>query len=178
LIGVPLLALAFVFAVQTPKPDVLIDMDAHTVAVRAADGRLSILNARQGRISAETWLAADGDTRKSRDFLDQAFRCDGIGCTAKLPNCTIVAVATRPEAFADNCKQAGVVVSTFDIPAACKAPGIDRKMLATTGAISLRRVNQEWKVETVRSPDADRPWYGARRLPIPKRLFDSGKRTP
>lgn len=170
LIGLPLLALALVFAVKTPKPDVLIDMEAHTVAVRAGDGRLSILNARQARISAETWLAADGDTRKSRDILDQAFRCDGIGCTAKLPDGTLVAVALRPEAFADDCKQAGVVVSAFDIPAACKAPGIDRKMLATTGAISLRRVDHEWKIETVRSSYADRPWYGRAKPADPEAL--------
>jgi competence protein ComEC len=159
-LGAPFLAVALFFAVHAPKPDVLIDPEAKTVAVRAADGRLTILNARQGRISAETWLAADGDTRKSRDVLDKGFRCDGLGCIARLPDGTVVAVATRPEAFADDCREAGVVISAFDIPAACKAPGIDRKMLSTTGAISLRRENNEWKIETVRKPYADRPWYG------------------
>ncbi len=160
LLSAPLFALALFFALNSPKPDVLIDPEARTVAVRGPDGKLAILNARQGRIAAETWLAADGDTRKSNDKLDQGFRCDGAGCVARLADGTIVAVGARPEAFADDCAAAGLVVSNFDIPSRCKVPGIDRKMMETTGAISLRRADGEWKIETVRSPYADRPWYG------------------
>ncbi len=160
ILSAPFLALALFLALTTPRPDVLIDPEARTVAVRALDGRLSILNAKQARISAETWLTADGDTRKSRDVLDKGFRCDPLGCVARLPDGTIVAVASRPEAFADDCRAAGVVVSAADVPSLCQAPGIDRRMMETTGAISLRRVDGEWKVETVRSPFADRPWYG------------------
>jgi competence protein ComEC len=160
LFSAPLFALALFLAWNTPRPDVLIDPEARTVAVRGPDGKLAILNARQGRIAAETWLAANGDTRKSNDKLDQGFRCDGAGCVARFADGTIVAVGTRPEAFADDCAGAGLVVSSFDIPPRCKAPGIDRKMMETTGAISLRRVSGEWEVMTVRSPHANRPWYG------------------
>jgi competence protein ComEC len=160
LFGVPLLALALFFAVNAPRPDILIDPEARTVAVRGADGKLSILNARQARISAETWLAADGDTRKSREVLDQAFRCDAEGCVARLADGTTVAVLSRPDAFADDCERASLVISSFDIPRACKAAGVDRKMMNTTGAVSLRRTGGEWKIETVRSPYAGRPWYG------------------
>jgi competence protein ComEC len=49
-------------------------------------------------------------------------------------------------------------------PAACGAPSIDRRMLATTGAMGLRRVEGKWIAEAARSPLADRPWYG-RALP-------------
>jgi competence protein ComEC len=160
LIGAPLLALALFFAVNAPRPDILIDPEARTVAVRGVDGKLSILNARQARISAETWLAADGDPRKSREVLDQAFRCDSEGCIARLADGAIIAVASRPDAFADDCARASLVISSFDIPRACKAAGVDRTMMNTTGAVSLRRMGEEWKIETVRSPYADRPWYG------------------
>jgi competence protein ComEC len=160
LLSAPLFAVAFFLALNTPKPDIYIDAEAHTVAVRGSDGKLTILNARQGRISAETWLAADGDTRKSRDVLDSAFRCDSAGCVARLHDGTTVAVATRPEAFADDCEVASIVVSGFDVPSLCKAPAIDRSMMETTGALSLRHVNGEWEVKTVRSPNSDRPWYG------------------
>jgi competence protein ComEC len=51
--------------------------------VHGSDGRLTILGARQNRISAESWLAADGDMRKSRDALEGGFRCDPAGCAAK-----------------------------------------------------------------------------------------------
>lgn len=159
-LSAPLLGLAFFFAVTTPRPDVLIDQEARTIAVRAPDGRLSILNARRGWISAENWLAADGDTRKSRDVLDGGFQCDHDGCVARLSDGTLIAASQRPEAFADDCRIAGIVVSRIDVPGQCAAPGVDLRMLATTGALSLRHVDGKWLVRTVRSPTADRPWYG------------------
>ncbi|HWK00652.1 MAG TPA: ComEC/Rec2 family competence protein [Xanthobacteraceae bacterium] len=159
-LGVPLFAAAFIVAVTSPKPDVMIDAGARTVAVRSSDGKLSILNAKQARISAETWLASDGDTRNSRNVSPDAFVCDDVGCIVRLKDGTTIAVASRPEAFADDCSHAALVISAKDIPAACRALGIDRKLMATAGAVSLRHVNGEWKIETVRSPYADRPWYG------------------
>jgi competence protein ComEC len=148
----------------------LIDSEAEAVAVRASDGRLTIFGARQNRISAESWLAADGDTRKSRDALEGGFRCDRSGCTARLPDGTTIAVARRPDAFADDCREAALVVSPFDVPPACAAAAIDRRALATTGAVALRRVKGEWVATPVRSPTADRPWYGRIRAPDPAAL--------
>jgi competence protein ComEC len=168
--GVPLFAAAFLIAVTTPRPDILIDPGARTVAVRGADGKLSILNAKQARISAETWLAADGDTRSSRDLTDRGFTCDELGCIAHLKDGTTIAVVSRPEAFADDCGNAAIVISATDIPASCRIPGIDRKMMLTTGAVSLRHAGGEWKMETVRSPYADRPWYGRAQTADPDAL--------
>src|SRR5690606_2008139 len=66
-LGAPVLGAALVLALTAPRPDMLIDQEARAIAVRDADGRLSILNARRSRIAAENWLAADGDSRKARD---------------------------------------------------------------------------------------------------------------
>jgi len=170
LLSAPLFALGFVLAVTTPRPDVLIDSEAEAVAVRGSDGRLTVLAARQNRISADSWLAADGDTRKSRDPLEGGFRCDAAGCAAKLADGTTIAVARRPEAFADDCREAALVVSPLDVPAACAAAAVDRRALASTGALALRRVKGEWVAEPVRSPFADRPWYGRARAPDPAAL--------
>lgn len=170
LFGAPFFALAFYLAVTSPKPDVLIDQEGEAVAVRGSDGRLTILNAKQSRISAENWLAADGDNRKSGDKLDTGFRCDETGCVAKTVDGTIVAAARKPEAFADDCREAGVVVSRLSVPRQCAAPTVDRRTLATTGAMALRRVDGKWVVETVRSPLADRPWYGRAQAADPTAL--------
>jgi hypothetical protein len=56
---------------------------------------------------------------------------------------TIVAVARLREAIADDCRQASLIVARFEIPAACRAAVIDRRTMATTGAIALRRVDRE-----------------------------------
>jgi competence protein ComEC len=51
--GVPLALLALLWAAGAPRPDVLVDAENGAVAVRGADGRLSIFDARQNRLTAE-----------------------------------------------------------------------------------------------------------------------------
>ncbi len=164
-IGLPLLAVAFLLAIQSPRPDVIVDAEADVVAVRGADGRLSILDARKDRLSTESWLAADADPRKARDDPGRAFRCDAQGCIARLPDGAIVAVPRLPEAFADDCREAALILTRLTLPPACAAPQIDRRTLATTGAVSLRRVDGRWIAEPVRQPNSDRPWYGRANTP-------------
>jgi competence protein ComEC len=79
-------------------------------------------------------------------------------------------VARRPDAFADDCRDATLIVSKFNVPPACAAAAIDRRMLSTTGALALRRVKGEWVVAPVRSPTADRPWFGRTAAPDPAAL--------
>jgi competence protein ComEC len=148
-----------------------VDAENGTVAVRGADGRLSILDARKNRFTAEMWLAADGDGRKAGDDLGSGFRCDSRGCTARLPDGTIVAVARQREAFADDCREAGLVVTRHEVPESCRAAVIDRRTLATTGAIALRRVDGKWVAEPARSPLATRPWFGRARAADPQALL-------
>jgi competence protein ComEC len=163
--GVPLLLLAFLFAASAPRPDVLVDAENGAVAVRGNDGRLAILDARKNRFTSEMWLAADADGRPVTAGLGNGFRCDQYGCTARLHDGTIVAVARTREALLDDCRDAGLIVTTLDVPAACKTPVIDRRTLATTGAIALRRVDGKWIAEPARSPLANRPWFGRARAP-------------
>ena len=61
-------------------------------------------------------------------------------------------------------------MSKFEVPAACAAAAIDRRALSTTGALALRRVKGEWAAAPVRSPTADRSWYGRARAPDPAAL--------
>lgn len=171
LIGIPLLAGAFLLASTAPRPDVLVDAEADVVAVRGADGKLSILDGRRDRLSAESWLAADADGRKARDAsLANGFRCDPLGCVAELADGAVIAVPRRREAWLEDCREAALIVSRFNLPANCGAPRIDRRMLNTTGAISLRRVEGKWIAEPVRPPAYDRPWFGRAEAADPEAL--------
>lgn len=171
LIGIPMLALAFMLASNAPRPDVLVDAEADIVAVRGADGKLSILDARRDRLSAESWLAADADGRKARDAsLADGFRCDPLGCTATLAGGDVIAVPRQREAWLDDCNEAALIVSRFYLPDACHAPQLDRRALNTAGAVSLRRVDGKWIAEPVRSPSSDRPWFGRAQPPDPNAL--------
>ncbi len=166
LAGVPLLAAALVLALNVTRPDIYLDADAEAVAVRGADGKLTIHGANRGRLAALSWLAAEADARTTKDELATGFTCDANGCVAKLADGTIIAVALRPEAFADDCRDAALVVSKSQLPEACAAPGIDRRTLSTTGAISLRRSTASgWRKPRAR-PTPTGPGTAGRRRPI------------
>jgi competence protein ComEC len=163
--GVPLLLLAFLWAASAPRLDVLVDAESGAIAVRGSDGRLTILDARKHRFISEMWLSADADGRSVSNDLGAGFRCDTYGCTAHLHDGAIVAVARRREALLDDCREAGLIVTKLDVPPGCKAPVIDRRTLAATGAIALRRVDGKWIAEPARSPVASRPWFGRAGVP-------------
>jgi competence protein ComEC len=165
LAGIPLLALALVLASTAPRPDVLIDASGTVVAVRGADVRLSILDARRGRLAAESWLAADADGRKASDDLAAGFACNGARCIARLADGATVVVARRYEALREECRGASLVVTRLFAPSDCRAPVIDQRTLATTGAVALRRVDSKWIAESARSPFEDRPWFGRATAP-------------
>lgn len=176
--GVPVLLLALVWAYSAPRPDVLVDPENGTVAVRGADGRLAILDAKKSRLTSELWLTGDADGRAVSDALAEGFRCDARGCTARLGDGTLVAVARTREALFDDCREAGLVIANFDVPLTCRAPVIDRRTLATTGALSLQRVDGRWIAEAARAPDADRPWFGRARRPEAHALERLAGATP
>ncbi len=170
--GAVLIVVAAALAAATPRPDVLIAGDGSAVAVRGADGRLSILKTARGRAFAPRyWLAADGDARSADDpKLAAGFSCDPAGCIARLADGAIVAVAHSAEAFADDCARAALIIAARDPPADCAATVIDRNASRRAGALALRRVGQGWEITAAREPHSDRPW--ARAMP------DERRKTP
>ena len=181
LAGIPLFGLALGLAMSTPRPDVLVEAEGRVVAVRGPEGRLSILDARRSRIAAENWLAADGDGRKLTAELAAGFTCDPVQCKARLRDGSTAVVARAHEAFADACRDAALIVTRLEVPANCAAPVVGPRMLATTGAISLRRTDGKWAADPSRSPVADRPWFGRRTaadVTALSRLQTSGRSAP
>jgi competence protein ComEC len=159
--GVLILAGAL-WAAGTPVPDVLVSADAQTIGVRGGDGRLAILRTGSDRFAAQQWLVADGDERPPNDAsLAQPFKCDNVGCVALLADGRVVALARAPEAFADDCRQAAVVVSARMAPPGCAALVIDRALIRAHGAVALRFANDRWVMDTARSKAYARPWARA-----------------
>ncbi len=165
LAGAFFIAVASVWAIRTPQPDVLVSPDAASFAVRTATGRLSILKTGSDSFAPTQWLAADADARTGKDKeLQNGFTCDDAGCVARLADGSIVAIARTPEAFAEDCRRAAVVLSRRNAPPDCAALVIDRKAWQRGGAIALRRVGTAWEITEARPPGYDRPWARARPL--------------
>jgi competence protein ComEC len=164
--GAAALVLAVVWALATPQPEILIAADGHAIGVRGRDGRLHVIRAaRNGSKDSfllRGWLAADADGRQAADSsLSEGVSCDQAGCVAQLADGGLVALALRPDALADDCARAALLVTARQAPPACAAAVIDQDRLRRQGALALRRSRDGFAVEAVRPRGADRPWSPA-----------------
>ena len=73
----------------------------------------------------------------------------------------LVALALRPEALADDCERAALLVTARQAPPACGALVIDQDRLRRQGALALRRSRDGFAVDAVRPRGVDRPWSPA-----------------
>jgi competence protein ComEC len=161
--GAAAIAAAALWALTTPRPDVLIAPNGDLVAVRGADGRLAIIKKSGDAFAVKEWLAADADARTTADpTLGNGAACDAIGCTARLADGATVAVAAAPEAFAEDCRRAMLVISSRTAPPDCPATTIDRAVRMRSGAFALRRIGNSWQLTPSRPDGYDRPWARTR----------------
>lgn len=143
------------------RPDVLIERDGKTAAIRGDNG-LIFPSATAASYSVEKWLLADGDRRNPKDLpRDTPFRCDPLGCVGVVKGKT-VALIRETGAIAEDCRNADIVVAPFKLGRACKAPRIlvDRAALSVHGAHALYIEGVSIRTETVAEWRGQRPWSG------------------
>jgi competence protein ComEC len=157
--GAGVLALAIAWAVSVPRPDVLISGDGRAVAVRGSDGRLHLMRSGKDAFAVKEWLAADGDARTATEAsLADGVSCDKTGCVTPTADGAFVALSLRPEAMADDCERAALIVTAKQVPSPCRASVIDAERLRRQGALALRRTNEGFSVDAVKPRGIDRPW--------------------
>ena len=154
--GLAPLFLGGVLAFAAPRPDMLVASDAVTIAIRGPDGLLHFVRKPKDKFAGRDWLRRDGDGRDIQEAVGVAgLKCDGLGCVMKEK--LLIAASLRPEALAEDCVRAQVLVSA--VAADCKGPAvvIDQKAAAT---------GEGWRVSLSPAPAAvsvrelrgDRPW--------------------
>jgi competence protein ComEC len=160
--GAAMLLLATVWALAAPQPDILISADGHNVGVRGKDGRLHLMRSAKDSFLTKEWLAADADARQPVDpSLAEGVSCDEAGCVAQMSDGAFVTLALQPDALADDCERAALVVTAKQAPPACSAPVITEHRLRGQGAMVLRRTRNGFAVDAVRPTGSDRPWSPA-----------------
>jgi competence protein ComEC len=160
--GAGAIAIGMVWALAVPQPDILISADGHSVGVRGRDGRLHLMRIAKDTFLVKEWLAADGDARLPGDAsLADGVSCDEAGCVAQLPDGGFVALVLRPEALADDCTRAAVIVTARQASPECGALVIGQERLHKQAATSLRRTRGEFVIDAVRPNGVDRPWSPA-----------------
>jgi competence protein ComEC len=172
--GAVIAIVACCWAAATRQPDVLVAPDGEAFAVRGADGRLSVLKIRSDAFAVREWLAADADVRLPKDStLRDGFACDEAGCLARLADGSIVSVALTPEALAEDCRRAAVVLSARETPPGCGMVAVGRATWRAGGAQALYRTATGWDIVAARPANSDRPWApappGAAPVPVTSR---------
>ncbi len=155
--GAIVLALSVIWAVAVPQPDVLISADGHNVGVRGPDGRLHLMRTAKDAFLLKEWLAADADPRGPTDAsLADGVSCDEAGCVTPIAGGGLVALALKPEALADDCERAALVVTARQAPPACGSAAISGDRLrgqgATGAAADPRRLCRRCGQATRRRP--------------------------
>jgi competence protein ComEC len=157
--GAVVFALSVIWAVAVPQPDVLISADGHTVGVRGKDGRLHLMRIAKDAFLLKEWLAADADPRDTTDpSLAEGVSCDEAGCVMQMTAGGFVALTLKPEALADDCARAALVVTARQPPPSCAASVIDRDRSQRQGAMALRRTPAGFAIEANKPRGVDRPW--------------------
>lgn len=161
-IGAGLIAVATVWALAAPQPDILVAGDGRTVGVRAKDGRLRLMRTAKDAFLSREWLAADADARAAADgSLADGVSCDDAGCVTQASGGAVIALTLKPEAFADDCARAAVIVTLRQPPPDCAAMVLDRETLRRRGTLALHKTANGYAITAIRPRGVDRPWSPA-----------------
>ena len=161
-LGAGALALAVVWALAVPRPDILISGDGRQVGVRGKDGRLHVMRTGKDDFLLKEWLAADADDRSPMDAsLADGVSCDEAGCVAQMADGALIALSRRADALVDDCSRALLLVTARQVPSDCRAATIGLDRLERRGNLALRRGRDGFVLQAVRPPGVDRPWSPA-----------------
>jgi len=160
--GAIVLALGIVWATLTPQPEILISADGGSVGVRSKSGELRVMRTSNDTFLLREWLAGDADGRApTAASVSDGVSCDDAGCVVPDSNGRFVALAKTPEAVADDCAQAAVVVTSYQPPEDCAAIVVDRETLKRRGAMTLTRTESGYSIAANQPRGVDRPWAPA-----------------
>jgi competence protein ComEC len=160
--GAIVLLLSVVWALAVPQPNILISADGHNVGVRGRDGRLHLMRTAKDAFLLKEWLAADADDRQPGDSsLTEGVSCDDAGCVVQMADGGFVALALKPEALADDCERAALVITVRQAPRACPPLVIDQDRLRRQGGLALHRNRDGFAIDAIRPKGVDRPWSPA-----------------
>lgn len=156
--AIPFAVAGLALAVNGPRFDVAVAATGEAAAVRGEDDALVLLGRRGGAgFAAEQWLRADADGRLSTAM--KSGTCDKEGCVTTLADGRAVALVTKESAFLEDCDRAWLVVTPLYAPSGCAATlVIDRRSLASTGAVTLDLRGAEVRQKQARAAGEDRPW--------------------
>ncbi len=160
-LGLVIIAAGMLVSGEGTRPDVMVERNGRSVALRGEDGALALPPATRANYSVDHWLLADGDERDAKAAAtDSPFQCDLLGCIGKVKGKT-VALVYQPAALEEDCRTADIVIAPFNVGRACRATArvvVDRRALQSAGAHALYVEGLSIRSESVAETRGRRPW--------------------
>lgn len=164
--GFAMMAGGLWWAAQERAPDLVVDARARSMAVRGFSGKFEILNGKGNAFAVSQWLLGDADQRKPESAgLGGESRCDVTGCITHLLDGRVIAFVNEPQALAEDCARADVVITKLYAGTRCQGPELllDGAHFAAHGATELRlQKDGSFAMRVARKDVVMRPWYPQR----------------
>lgn len=145
-------------------PDVIVSGDTSLMAVRLADGRLSLSDLRRERFAAGIWLERNGQSTTDRwpasgTTSDARLSCDPLGCVYRVAGLQ-VGLVLDGLALDEDCRRVDIVVSVVPVRGRCRSPKsvIDRFDIWRNGATAMWVDPEGTRIRTVAEAQGHRPW--------------------
>jgi len=144
----------------TPAPDVLIDPEARTAAVRAEGGSYWMVGRRPGTVLRETWERRTGGTFAWSPRGDARARCGRSGCLRVSAAGPVVGIVRTEAGFRWICRRADLVVALVPPEGACGARRtvVAPDDIARLGAMALTVGEGGYEAHTVVAAQGRRRW--------------------
>ncbi len=168
-LGLVVIGAGLLLSGEGTKPDILVEREGRSLAVRTDAGNLALPPATRASYSVDNWLLADGDERDAAAAsANSPFRCDLLGCIGKIKGKTI-ALVRHPAALEDDCRLADIVIAPFSVGKGCERARVvvDRHALRTEGAHALYFDGLSIRSESVAEARGRRPWVPEREAEKP-----------
>lgn len=158
------IAAGFAAIALGPRPDILIERSAATMAARMHEDGLVPVYARRGRFAVERWLLADGDDADPAQAAQRAgWSCADDMCRGQVKGRSIVWLGRKAKPPPD-CRTVDIVVSANPLRRTCGYPTaqqlhIDRFDVWRNGAHAVHiTVDGKLEVTTAREVSGTRGW--------------------
>lgn len=158
------IAAGFAAIAMGPRPDILIERTATTMAARMQDDVLVPVYSRRGRFAVERWLLADGDDANLSEAAKRTgWSCADDVCRGQVKNKSVLWLGRKANP-PDNCRAMDIVVSANPLRRTCGYPTgkqlhIDRFDVWRNGAHAIHiTADGGLKVETARGTSGSRAW--------------------
>lgn len=155
LVGLLPLAIGFLLMAFPVKPDVLVSAEGLAL-LRADSGSYAISRAQGSRIVRENWSRAFAGEADLLTPPAAGAKCDPQGCIFMIAGQT-VALVKKPEALAEDCRRASLVIAPVFYVRTCQAEIIDARRLRQGGAQWIEWTGKRWSIEPARTVPP-RPW--------------------